>query len=115
MNNRNIVLKETAVKTLDLSEKILMNLEQSLIAEACTQIDQRDIMINVISNLIANNDSFDREFDLDEFNRIIIKIQKIDEIIIQKLIEARENTKNDIGSLHNKKENFKGYNLNDTK
>jgi len=116
MNQLTDLFEEFIMKAIVQSEAMLtakLDLETN---DLETFTGNRDRLLSIINQISTQIDwtlvSLEKR---DEFNRQFDYIKKLDEKILTKLLEFREELKQDIDRTHRQNVSIKGYNLNDVK
>lgn len=110
-----LLLEEYIIKIISETERIL-NLPPEEYEFLTKLIDNRERLLKIIEKLSVDIDwkmiSLEKR---KEINCSIDYVKKLDEQLICKLQETRENLKKEIEITFRQKENIKGYNMNHSK
>lgn len=118
MQNTSILLYNMTEKILSLTLKILQDCEENQTESLIEDLNNRERIIGVLNYL---QDKLNKEPTninkalIEESNRILGQIEKLDTQIITCLEKIKEETNSEIAKVYKTKENFKGYNLKNTK
>lgn len=107
---------DIGIKLLERTEQAVEDLTQDRVEEAITLINQRDELINIIGSY--SDKELKELFTMEErtqLSQLINKIFSLDDHLVDLLTRHKEGINNEIANLFKKKENFKGYNLNNIK
>lgn len=116
IDNKKTVLMDMTLKVLETSEQVLKEIANDNIERACNIIHSRDRLLAIIQQVHDEvQDQLNDQGYKNQLNQLINKISELDQEIILQLQSYKKNVNNEIANLHKKKENFKGYNLNDLK
>lgn len=115
-------LVEYLEKAYTLTASALKKVQENELEDLVTILDNRERSLNIITSLsekLSLYKNVDAPEELIEFNNqvnlIIDKIVNMDDIITTCLQYEKEKTQIEIAKTYKNKENFKGYNLNNTK
>jgi asparagine synthetase A len=115
MDKLTVLFEEFMMKAIIQTEAIInADFSQNQGIESFTS--NRDRLLAIISQ-IANQIDWNQITDekKNDLNRQLDYIKKLDEKLLTKLQEYREELKNDIEKTCRQKDNIKGYNLSDVK
>lgn len=124
MNDIQIQLIEFLDKAYQLTRLALKQVQEKNYDQLNTLLDNRERALNIVQSLteklaLYQENSKTPIASITEFNShvnlIIEKIANIDDIITSCLTHEKEKTQFEIAKTFKNKENFKGYNLNNTK
>lgn len=109
-------------KAYTLTATALKKVQENELEELVVILDNRERALNIITSLsekLSLYKNVDTAVGLIEFNNqvnlIIDKIVNMDDIITTCLQHEKEKTQIEIAKTYKNKENFKGYNLSNTK
>lgn len=117
MRNQDLFL--TALRdALMMSEQIIKCFENKKTDTALSILENRSRVINIVFHLDEKVQA-SNEITSNQENQLVIDligaINEYDSIIQDYLVQEKIITQNEIAKTHKNKENFKGYNLNNTK
>jgi len=121
MNNQELFLQALR-DAITMSQQIIQCFEKGNINAALNILENRSRVINIIFHLdeqLQLEQSASPQRDQDDINSLVVdmigSVNEFDEIIQEYLLKEKLITQNEIAKTHKNKENFKGYNLNNTK
>jgi hypothetical protein len=116
MDKLTLLFEEFLMKAIIQSEALIsadLNMDNGRLE---TFTENRDRLIAIINQISAQIDwSLVSSDKRDDLSRQLDFIKKLDEKILVKLQEYREDLRKDIEQTHRQAESIKGYNLNDVK
>lgn len=121
MNNQDLFLQALR-DAITMSQQIIHCFDKNDIDAALSILENRSRVINIIFHLDENLQLEQKEAPIEkieQINRLVVdmigSINNYDEKIQEYLVREKLITQNEIAKTHKNKENFKGYNLNNTK
>jgi hypothetical protein len=110
-------------KALEVTQKILMYCDENEFEKVAIALADRESLINIINKLsnslnedMKTNKCSDKESQIREsLVKVIEDIRKLDDKILLRLQNAKEDTQIEIARAFKNKENLKGYNLSSLK
>lgn len=122
MKNIQIQLIDFLEKAYQLTQESLKLVQAQNFEKLSQTLDNRERAVNIIQSLseqLALHQKNLKPEEYQEFNnqvsQVINKIESMDEIITSCLEHEKNKTQFEIAKTFKNKENFKGYNLNNTK
>jgi len=116
-------LIQMCFKALEVTQKILMYCDENEFEKVAIALADRESLINIINKLsnslnedMKTNKCSDKESQIREsLVKVIEDIRKLDDKILLRLQNAKEDTQIEIARAFKNKENLKGYNLSSLK
>ena len=122
MKNIQIQLIDFLEKAYQLTQESLKLVQAQDFEKLSQTLDNRERAVNIIQSLSEQLSLHQKNLkpeEYQEFNnqvsQVITKIESMDEIITSCLEHEKNKTQFEIAKTFKNKENFKGYNLNNTK
>lgn len=119
MNNQDLFIQALRDAVM-MSEQVIDCFEKNRIGAALNILENRSRVINIIFHLDEKLQLENQNTPIDEQREnlvlgLIQAINTFDDKIQEYLLKEKLITQNEIAKTHKNKENFKGYNLNNTK
>ncbi|MDA8791719.1 hypothetical protein N9N67_00665 [Bacteriovoracaceae bacterium] len=118
MQNTSMLLYNMTEKILSLTLKVLQDCEIGETENLTEDLNNRERLIGVLNYLqdkLSKEPTNINKQLIEESNRILGQIEKLDIQIVDSLEKIKEETNSEIAKVYKTKENFRGYNLKNTK
>jgi hypothetical protein len=112
---KKIIFEEIISQTHEKTHEIINDIKNEMFDKLAIKIEQRELMINIITKLSEDPNLQDWYKNNTQLIRIINSILELDNELNEQLVDQKNKLNIEIAKTFKVKENFKKYNLNQLK